>query len=57
MGFREWFKFRKRRKVSQASAAKTLGISAPRISEWERGVRTPKLLTQFAIKRRLQAAY
>ncbi|MBE7466661.1 MAG: hypothetical protein HS116_24590 [Planctomycetes bacterium] len=31
-----------------------LGCSPPRISEWERGVRTPKPLTQEAILLRLR---
>ncbi|MCK6473998.1 MAG: helix-turn-helix domain-containing protein [Planctomycetes bacterium] len=46
---------RERLGLTQAFAAKTLGVSPPRISEWERGVRTPKPLTQEAILMKLKA--
>ena len=41
-------------KLTQAQAARLLGCAPPRISEWERSVRTPKLLTQDAIFMRLK---
>lgn len=40
--------------LTQAQLAKILGCSPPRISEWERGVRTPKPLTQEAIVAKLK---
>ena len=40
---------RERLGYTQAFVAKLLGVSAPRVSEWERGVRSPKPLTQEAI--------
>jgi len=40
---------RKKAKLTQVNLAKILGCSPPRISEWERAVRTPKPLTQEAI--------
>ena len=45
---------RERLGLTQAFAAKSLGVSPPRISEWERGVRTPKPLTQEAILMKLK---
>ena len=39
--------------LTQAQLAKILGCSPPRISEWERGVRTPKPLTQEGIVAKL----
>ena len=42
-------KAREKAALTQAQLAKLLGCSPPRISEWERGVRTPKPLTQEAI--------
>jgi transcriptional regulator with XRE-family HTH domain len=47
---------RERMGLTQAFAAKALGVSPPRISEWERGVRTPKPLTQEAILMKLKAS-
>ena len=43
-----------RARLTQAQLAKRLGCSPPRISEWERSVRTPKSLTQEAILARLK---
>lgn len=40
--------------LTQAQLAKILGCSPPRVSEWERGVRTPKPLTQEAIIAKLK---
>jgi transcriptional regulator with XRE-family HTH domain len=40
--------------LTQAEVAAILGVSPPRISEWERGVRTPKPLTQEAIIAKLK---
>jgi transcriptional regulator with XRE-family HTH domain len=40
--------------LTQAEVANILGVSPPRISEWERGVRTPKPLTQEAIIAKLK---
>jgi len=40
--------------LTQAQLAKILGCSPPRISEWERGVRNPKPLTQEAIVAKLR---
>jgi len=45
---------RKRAKLSQSQTARILGCAPPRISEWEREVRTPKLLTQEAIMARIK---
>jgi len=42
-------KAREKANMTQAQLGRLLGCSAPRISEWERGVRTPKSLTQEAI--------
>ena len=53
--FKTWLKkCRARKKLTQAKAAKLLNCSAPRISEWERGVRTPKPWTQVGIRARLE---
>lgn len=35
--------------MTQAQLAEIIGCSAPRVSEWERDVRTPKKLTQQAM--------
>lgn len=45
---------RLRKKLTQKEVAKKLGVANTRISEWERGVRTPKALTQEAIFSRLK---
>ena len=47
-------KAREKAALTQAQLAKLLGCSPPRISEWERGVRTPKPLTQEAIFAKLK---
>lgn len=41
--------------ATQAQVAGVLGVSPPRISEWERRVRTPKPLTQEAILPKVKA--
>lgn len=45
--------FRTRSGLRQADVAVILGVSTPRISNWECGVRTPKPLTQEGIWARL----
>ncbi|GMV80587.1 MAG: hypothetical protein AMXMBFR7_17710 [Planctomycetota bacterium] len=45
---------REKLKLTQHQVSGMLGCSPPRISEWERGVRTPKPLTQEAILLRLR---
>ena len=47
-------KVRGQAKLTQAHVAGILGCAPPRISEWERGVRTPKPLTQEAIFAKLK---
>lgn len=52
--FSLWLKaFRCRHRLTQMQVAEVLRISLPRVSEWEREVRTPKPLTQLGIKQRL----
>ena len=48
-------RLRQRLGLNQGEVAEILGVSAPRISEWERAARTPKPLTQEAIVARLKA--
>ena len=48
-------RLRNRLDLNQIEVAEILGVSAPRISEWERAARTPKPLTQEAIVARLKA--
>ncbi len=42
--------------LTQEQVADVLGCSTPRISEWERGVRTPKPATQVGIFSMLETA-
>ena len=53
--FAVWLReFRLKHERTQQEVAEVLGISVPRISEWERRVRTPKRLTIEGIKARLK---
>lgn len=53
--FTKKFKAIRRKKgLTQEQVAVILECSPPRISEWERGVRVPKPLTQEAIIKRLR---
>lgn len=45
---------RQARKLTQADLAIYLGVSLSCISKWEQGQRTPKKLTQDAIKQKLR---
>ena len=56
-GFKDQLrKLREKLGLSQAEVASLLGVSPPRISEWERAVRTPKPLTQEAIVLKMKKA-
>lgn len=46
-------KFRGKNEFVQSEVAQLLGVTASRISEWERGIRTPKTMTQDGIWYRL----
>jgi transcriptional regulator with XRE-family HTH domain len=48
--------YRRKTILTQRQVAKALCVSPPRISEWERGKRTPKPLTQEEIFRRILKA-
>jgi transcriptional regulator with XRE-family HTH domain len=49
--FAQWLiGHRNKYNVTQKEIARLLEVSPPRISEWERKVRTPKPLTQLGIK-------
>ena len=52
---RQLRRLRERMKLTQSDVAAILGVSPPRISEWERAVRTPKPLTQEAIVAKLKS--
>ncbi len=57
MAFRDQLRsVREKRGLTQAQVADVLGVSPPRISEWERGIRTPKPLTQEAIMAKMKKA-
>lgn len=45
---------RQARKLTQADLARSLGVSLSCIQKWEQGQRTPKKLTQDAIKQKLR---
>jgi len=49
--FAKWLVEQRRKNGwTQDAVARFLGVSSPRISEWERGTRTPKPLTQIGIQ-------
>ena len=53
--FAQWLiEYRNNYNVTQKEIARLLEVSPPRISEWERKIRTPKPLTQLGIKNRLK---
>jgi transcriptional regulator with XRE-family HTH domain len=53
--FAQWLiNYRNKYNITQQAVAKRLNVSVPRISEWERKVRTPKPLTQLGIKNKLK---